>query len=85
MPALPNELAEAERAYRKLRLTLILHLVFFLGCCILGSILRRSIGLPPAMLGVVIIVALIVFGGDIFKFLVCRDRLRRLRASRSSS
>ena len=80
MPALEHELAEAERAYRKLRFTLICHLVFFALCCVLVAVLRRSMGLPPALLGMVIIVFLIAFGGDIFRFLTCRERIRRLRA-----
>lgn len=80
-----DELAEVERTYRKLRFTLLLHLGFFLACCGVAFVARRGMGLPPAMLGLVIIVALLVFGGDIWKFLTCRERLRRLRAELDSS
>ena len=79
------ELAEAERTYRKLRFTMLCHLGFFVLCCGLAALARRAMGLPPALLGVVIIVALVAFGGDIMKFIACRDRLRRLRAKASSS
>jgi hypothetical protein len=85
MRAIEEELADAERAYRKLRFTMLCHLGFFLLCCVAVFVARRAMGLPPALLGVVIIVALIAFGGDIMKFLACRERLRRARSSHRSS
>ena len=81
MAASEHELVEAERTYRKLRFTMICHLAFFVLCCVAVAVLRRSMGLPPALLGMVIIVFLIAFAGDIWRFLTCRERIRRLRAS----
>jgi isoprenylcysteine carboxyl methyltransferase (ICMT) family protein YpbQ len=78
------ELEEAERAYRKLRFTMICHAAFFVVCCVTAVVVRRAMGLPPALLGVVIIVALVVFGGDIMKFLASRERVRRLRTALNS-
>jgi hypothetical protein len=85
MHELADELADAERAYRKLRFTILCHVGFFIICCGFAALARRAMGLPPALLGVVIIVALVAFGGDIMKFIACRDRLRRLRDRASSS
>ena len=36
------------------------------------------IGMPPALLTVVFAVALVLFGGDILRFLALRRRYRRL-------
>jgi hypothetical protein len=76
-----TELDEAERTYRKLQVTMLWHLAFLVLCIVAAFVARRAMGLPPALLGVVLIVALIAFGGDIMKFLSCRDRVRRLRDS----
>jgi hypothetical protein len=75
-----NELAAAEAAYRKSLFTIIGHAVFFVGCCTLAVIARRMLKMPPALLTVVFLVALLLFGGDLFRFLSCRRRLARLRA-----
>ena len=73
-----EELAEAERAYRKARWTILGHVIFLVIVCVPAVLLRRMFKLPPALLGVAFIVALIVFGGDIMHFLRCRDRIRHL-------
>lgn len=78
MPAY-RTLAELERAYRAARFKIILHALFVGTCCGAGFFLRRFFRMPPIMLGVVLIVALIVFGGDIMRFLRLRDELRRAR------
>jgi uncharacterized membrane protein YoaK (UPF0700 family) len=76
------DLEELERAYRSARFKVILHLLFVTGCSIVALILRRFFRLPPLMLGVVLIVALIVFFGDIMKFLRLRNELQRQRGGR---
>jgi hypothetical protein len=73
-----DELAAAEQAYRKARWTLLGHAVFMAACIALAIFLRRMFRLPPATLGVALIVALLVFGGDIMKFMRTRERIRRL-------
>ena len=69
-------------AYRKSLRTVIGHAVFFVLCCTIAIIVRRMFNMPPALLSVVFIVALILFGGDIMRFLSFRRRVRRLRESR---
>lgn len=79
MSASDDELAEVERAYRKVRWSLLFNFGFVVVGCLVATGVRQSVGLPPTMLGAVLIVALLVFGGDIMKFIRCRDRLRQLR------
>jgi hypothetical protein len=74
-----EEIARMEAAYRRAKFTLIGHALFLGLCCAAGVLLRRGFGQPPIFLAVVFIVALLVFGGDIMKFLYCRNELRRLR------
>jgi hypothetical protein len=83
MPDSPDSPAEIERAYRQARWTILGHTAFLAACCLLAMVLRRFFKLPPAMLGVVVIVALLVFAGDIMRFFRCRDRLRNLQSTRS--
>ena len=78
-----NELASLEVAYRKSRRTIIGHAVFFLLCCTAAVVLRGMMKMPPAFLTVVFVVALLLFGGDILRFLSYRRRLRRLRETLS--
>ena len=85
MAAIGENLAEVERAYRKARWTMLGHVIFLGLCCGAAVMLRRVFKLPPALLGVVFIVALIVFGGDIMNFLRLRDRRRRLAESSNST
>ena len=75
----PMDLATLEVAYRKSRRTVIGHAVFFVLCCTIAVVLRRMFKMPPALLTVVLIVALALFGGDILKFLSYRRQLRRMR------
>jgi cytochrome c biogenesis protein CcdA len=72
-----EETAAIERAYNRAWWTIVGHAIFVAACCAGVILLRRLFRLPSALLGVVFIVALIVFGGDIMKFLRARDRLRR--------
>jgi hypothetical protein len=76
---LEEEFEQTLIAYRRSRLTMFGHLIF-LGLCIAAvAIGRRMAGLPPQLLGVVLIVALILFGKDIMTFLHLRSKLARLR------
>jgi uncharacterized membrane protein len=79
-----DDLAAAEAAYRKSLFTIIGHSIFFIGCCTLAVVARRLLKMPPALLTVVFFVALLLFGGDLMRFLACRRRLARLRATNSN-
>lgn len=73
------ELATLEAAYRKSKWTIIGHAVFFVVCCTIAIVLRRMFNMPPALLSVVFIVALLLFGGDLLKFLSYRRKLGKMR------
>ena len=81
MAATDEDFAEVERAYRKARWTILGHVIFLAAVCLPAVFLRRLFKMPPALLGVAFIVALIVFGNDIMHFLRCRDRLRQFQRS----
>ena len=66
-------------AYRKALWTIIGHGVFFVVCCVLAILLRRLFKLPPALLTVAFFVALLLFGGDLWRFVRCRRKLAKLR------
>jgi cytochrome c biogenesis protein CcdA len=74
-----TDLASLEAAYRKARWTILGHALFFFVCCTAAVILRRMFKMPPALLTVVFAVALILFGGDILRFLSYRRKVRRAR------
>lgn len=84
MPPPDADLATVEAAYRKTLWTILGHAAFFVGCCVVAIVLRKLFRLPPALLTVALLVALVLFGGDLVRFLSCRHRLRRLRAQRNS-
>ena len=71
---------DLRRAYRRALWTLVGHGVFVAACVAVAAVARRMFRLPPALLGIALIVALIVFGGDIMRFLRLRDQVRRLDA-----
>jgi hypothetical protein len=79
-----DELATTERAYRKAMFKLIFHLGFVVICCLAAAGLRGMFGLPPAFLSAVLIVALLLFSPDIFRFMVLRNKLQRLRAEQDT-
>jgi hypothetical protein len=79
----PDDPAALAAAYRKSRFALICNGVFFFVCCAVAVIVRKMIGMPPALLTVVFAVALVLFGGDIMRFLSLRRRYRRLLAQNS--
>ena len=74
-----EDLATLEAAYRKSFWTIIGHSVFFVLCCAVAVIARRMFKMPPALLTVAFLAALLLFGGDFWRFLSYRRRLRRLR------
>jgi isoprenylcysteine carboxyl methyltransferase (ICMT) family protein YpbQ len=78
-----NDLAKAEADYRKARFTIIGHGIFFVACCTLAVIARRMFKMPPALLTVVFVVALLLFGGDLLRFLSTKRRLGRLREAQT--
>jgi hypothetical protein len=78
------DLAAVEAGYRKALWTIIGHSVFFVGCCVIAILARKLFKLPPALLTVAFFVALFLFGGDIWRFLSFRRRLRRLRETHST-
>ena len=77
--ATDSSLPTALDSYRKARFTLIGHGIFFLVCCTVAVIARRMFKMPPALLTVVFAVALVLFGGDILRFILARRHLRRLQ------
>jgi hypothetical protein len=92
LPAMPDapqrvsvelSLAQLEAAYRKSLWTIVGHGVFFIACCTVAILARRAFKMPPVLLTVVFFVALVLFGGDIWRFFSCRRRLRRAREANS--
>jgi hypothetical protein len=76
-----DDLPTAETEYRKSRFTVLCHVGFLVVALVIAVAVRRAIGLPQQMLGVVIIVALLVFGRDIMRFMHLRSKVARLRAA----
>lgn len=74
-----EDLPTVEAKYRKAFWTIIGHTVFFVGCCAIAVMARKMFKMPPALLTVAFFAALILFGGDFWRFLSYRRRLRRLR------
>lgn len=79
-----SRLLDALTAYRKARFTLIGHGIFFVACCAVAVVARRMFKMPPALLTVVFAVALLLFGGDILRFIRTRRQLRRLQEAGTS-
>jgi hypothetical protein len=67
---------EAVQAYRRALWKLAAHALFVGGCVIFAVVIRRTFKLPSAMLGLALIAALILFSGDILRFLRARERLK---------
>jgi hypothetical protein len=85
MSADPQNFVDLDRAYRAARFKVITHLIFVVVCCGGALILRRFFRLPPLMIGIVLIVALLVFAGDIMRFLRLRDQRRQRQAALRAS
>jgi len=84
MKSKPPTAAEIDAAYARATWTLWGHGAFvFLSCLALGAV-RRVFGLPPQTIGVVLLVAVLVFSRDIYRWLRLRSTIRaRLSALRS--
>jgi hypothetical protein len=79
-----EEIAAAEAAYRRATFKLLFHLGFVVVCCLVAAGVRGAFGLPPAFLSAVLIVALLLFSPEIFRFMVLRNNVQRLRQQRDS-
>jgi len=77
-PQAADDPAAIVSAYRRSRFILICNGVFFFVCCAVAVIVRKMVGMPPALLTVVFAVALVLFGGDILRFLALRRQYRKL-------
>ena len=85
MNPLDEEIAATEAAYRKALFRLLFQLGFIVICCIVATGVRGMFGLPPALLSAVLIVALLLFSPEIFRFLSLRNQLQSLRKQRGDS
>lgn len=79
-----DEIASLQAAYRRALFKLVFHLIFIVICCLIAAFLRQAMGLPPAFLSAVLIVALLLFSPDIFRFLVLRNKVNSLPKDNSS-
>jgi hypothetical protein len=73
-----------EKAQRRAKRTLIGHAIFVFLCLIAALILRKLLRYPPQLAWTVFAVPLVVFSGDIARFLWRSHNLNRLRAKVSS-
>ena len=71
--------AAIEAGYRKAFWTIIGHAIFFVVCVVVAVVARRMFKMPPALLTVAFFAALILFGGDFWRFLAYRRKRRQLR------
>ena len=74
-----EEIAHVEAAYRKAQFKLVFVLIFIGACCLGATVARQMMGLPPALLSAVLIVALLLFSPEIFRFMRLRNQLQSLR------
>ncbi len=74
-----EDIATVQAAYHKALWAIIGHSIFFVACCTLAIVLRRIFKMPPALLTVAFFAALVLFGGDFWRFVSCRRKLRKLR------
>lgn len=74
-----EEAAALETAYRRATFKLIFVLGFIVACCVGAAMARQLMGLPPALLSAVLIVALLLFSPEIFRFLRLRNQVQSMR------
>ena len=79
MAAIPEDSTALLAAYRKAIWKLIGLGIFAAGCLALVFFARRLFKLPPALLTLPLIAALVFFGADLWRFVVLRRRVQRLR------
>ena len=82
MSASDEDPAEIERAYRRALFKVILHLGYVFLLCIGAFAIRKAFGLPPAFLTIVLVLALVLFSPEIFRFMRLRNELQRLERLR---
>ena len=85
MPTAKEEFAALHAAYRKALFTIISHGIFFVVCCTVAVLARKMLKMPPSLLTVVFAVALVLFGGDLFRFLRHRRRLQLWLGAQNNS
>src|SRR3954462_15206501 len=73
-----------EKAQRRAKCTLIGHAIFVFLCCFAALMLRKLLRLPPQLAWTVFAVPLVVFSGDIARWMWRTRQLNRLRAKVSS-
>lgn len=81
MPHPEDDPEEIRRAYRRARFKLFLHLGYVFLLCLAAFSIRNAFGLPPAFLTIVLILALVLFSPEIFRFLMLRNKVRALEES----
>jgi hypothetical protein len=74
-----HDLAQLEAAYRRAWFTIVGHSIFLFVCCAAAILLRRMFGMPPALLSMVFIVALVLFGADFVRFVNLRRKVLQAR------
>ncbi|MDP3073253.1 MAG: hypothetical protein Q8N18_23380 [Opitutaceae bacterium] len=83
MAAAPEDPAALLAAYRKAIWKMIGLGVFFALCFAIVFLARRAGKLPPAVLTLPLIAALLLFGVDLFRFVSLRRRVREMREASS--
>lgn len=79
MAAIPEEPAALLAAYRRAIRKMIGLGIFFALCFALVFFARRAFSLPPALLTLPMIAALILFGADLWRFVRLRSAVQRMR------
>jgi hypothetical protein len=79
MAAIPDDPAALLAAYRRSIWKMIGLGLFALICLALVFFARRAIKLPPAVLTLPLIAALILFGADLWRFARLRAAVQRMR------
>lgn len=73
-----------EKAQRRAKRTLIGHAIFVFVGCVVALILRKLLRYPPTLAWTVFAAPLLVFSGDIGRWIWRSHKLNRLRAKLSS-
>ncbi|MEO7415007.1 MAG: hypothetical protein ABIZ81_16830 [Opitutaceae bacterium] len=73
-----------EKAQRRAKRTLIGHAIFVIICCFVALILRKLLRYPPQLAWTVFAAPMLVFSGDIARWLWRSHQLNRLRAKVAS-
>lgn len=79
MPPTAEEIAAIEKAYRRALFKVIANGAFLVICCVGAVVVRKMFGWPPAFLSVVLVLALVLFSPEIYRFMVLRHKVQSLR------